>query len=67
MARFVTIGYGDRAGYDRTDPAIRDAAQTAQYEPYLSEREGSTKPLLLPRDCERPTGAALAPAMDENE
>jgi len=23
---FVTIGYGDRAGYDRTDPAIRDAA-----------------------------------------
>ena len=26
MARFVTIGYGDRAGYDRTDPSIRDAA-----------------------------------------
>lgn len=26
MARFVTIGYGDRAGYDQTDPAIRDAA-----------------------------------------
>jgi hypothetical protein len=26
VARFVTIGYGDRAGYDRTDPAIRDAA-----------------------------------------
>ena len=26
MARFLTIGYGDRAGYDRTDPAIRDAA-----------------------------------------
>ena len=26
MRRFVTIGYGDRAGYDRTDPAIRDAA-----------------------------------------
>lgn len=26
MARFVTIGYGDREGYDRTDPAIRDAA-----------------------------------------
>jgi hypothetical protein len=22
----VTIGYGDRAGYDRTDPAIRNAA-----------------------------------------
>ncbi len=26
MARFVTIGYGDRAGYDRTDQATRDAA-----------------------------------------
>jgi hypothetical protein len=26
VPRFVTIGYGDRAGYDRTDPAIRDAA-----------------------------------------
>lgn len=26
MARFVTIGYGDRAGYDRTAPEIRDAA-----------------------------------------
>ncbi|ANZ41839.1 transcription initiation protein [Lentzea guizhouensis] len=26
MPRFITIGYGDRAGYDRTDPAVRDAA-----------------------------------------
>lgn len=26
MPRFVTIGYGDRAGYDRTAPTIRDAA-----------------------------------------
>ena len=26
MARFMTIGYGDQAGYERTDPAIRDAA-----------------------------------------
>lgn len=26
MALFVTIGYGDAAGYDRTDPAARDAA-----------------------------------------
>ena len=26
MAMFVTIGYGDREGYDRTAPAIRDAA-----------------------------------------
>lgn len=26
MPKFVTIGYGDRAGYDRTDPPVRDAA-----------------------------------------
>jgi hypothetical protein len=26
MAMFVTIGYGDREGYDRTDPDVRDAA-----------------------------------------
>lgn len=26
MPKFVTIGYGDRAGYDRTDSSIRDAA-----------------------------------------
>lgn len=26
MAKFITIGYGDSAGYERTDPAVRDAA-----------------------------------------
>ena len=26
MAKFVTIGYGAREGYDRTAPATRDAA-----------------------------------------
>lgn len=26
MVKFVAIGYGDREGYDRTDPAVRDAA-----------------------------------------
>jgi hypothetical protein len=26
MAKFITIGYGDREGYDRTDPAVRDDA-----------------------------------------
>jgi hypothetical protein len=26
MPKFITIGYGDRAGYDRTTPAVRDAA-----------------------------------------
>jgi hypothetical protein len=26
MAMFITIGYGDPVGYDRPDPAKRDAA-----------------------------------------
>jgi hypothetical protein len=26
MAKFMTIGYGDQAGYDRTDQALLDAA-----------------------------------------
>ncbi len=26
MPRYMTIGYGDRAGYDRTDPQLRAAA-----------------------------------------
>ncbi len=26
MPRFIAIGYGDRAGYDRTPAAVRDAA-----------------------------------------
>ncbi len=26
MAMFVTIGYGDREGYDRTEPAVREEA-----------------------------------------
>ncbi len=26
MAKFLTIGYGDAAGYERTDPSVREAA-----------------------------------------
>lgn len=26
MPKFITIGYGDEAGYERTDKAVRDAA-----------------------------------------
>ncbi len=26
MATFITIGYGDRAGYEQTNPSVRDAA-----------------------------------------
>ena len=26
MPKFITIGYGDQAGYDRTPQSVRDAA-----------------------------------------
>ena len=26
MAKFITIGYGDEAGYQQTDPSVREAA-----------------------------------------
>ena len=26
MAKYITIGYGDRAGYDQTDESVREAA-----------------------------------------
>ena len=29
MPRFITIGYGDRSGYDRTAKTVRDAAHAA--------------------------------------
>jgi hypothetical protein len=28
MAKFITIGYGDQEGYDRTSKNVRDAAHT---------------------------------------
>lgn len=36
MPKFITIGYGDRAGYDRTPRSVRDAAH-AQDETLRSE------------------------------
>ncbi|MBN8994566.1 MAG: transcription initiation protein [Rhizobiales bacterium] len=36
MPRFITIGYGDQAGYDRTPEAIREAAHA--HDTYLRER-----------------------------
>jgi len=37
MPQFITIGYGDRAGYDRTDKSVRDAAHA---EDALRVRQG---------------------------
>ena len=38
MAKFVTIGYGDRDGYDRTSPDVRDKAHA--HDAYLRSRGG---------------------------
>lgn len=32
MPRFITIGYGDRSGYERTAKTVRDAAHAADAE-----------------------------------
>jgi hypothetical protein len=32
MPKFITIGYGDRAGYERTSPNVRDAAHARDQE-----------------------------------
>ena len=32
MPKFITIGYGDKAGYDRTAKSVRDAAHAADAE-----------------------------------
>ncbi len=39
MPKFITIGYGDRAGYDRTPAAVRDAAHAHDAE--LQHRAGT--------------------------
>ncbi|MBO3750085.1 hypothetical protein J5X84_28725 [Streptosporangiaceae bacterium NEAU-GS5] len=36
MAKFMTIGYGDQAGYERTNQAVRDAAH--EHDARLRER-----------------------------
>ncbi len=36
MPKFITIGYGDEAGYNRTDKSVRDAAHA--HDAWLVER-----------------------------
>ena len=37
MPKFVTIGYGDRAGYERAQKDVRDAAHA--HDAQIKERE----------------------------
>jgi hypothetical protein len=57
VARFVTIGYGDRAGYDRTDPAIRDAAH--QHDAYLRANGALMGRAGRPVQVRNPDGAGV--------
>jgi hypothetical protein len=54
---FVTIGYGDRAGYDRTDPAVRDAAH--RHDESLRAEGASMGIAGEPVQVRNPDGAGL--------
>ena len=58
MAKFITIGYGDQAGYDRTPKPVRDAAhaQDAQL-----RSEGALMGIAgVPVQVRNPDAAGLA-------
>jgi len=58
MAKFVTIGYGDREGYDRTDAAIRDAAH--QHENKLRQSGVLMGTTGTPVQVRNPNGTEIA-------
>lgn len=65
MPTFITIGYGDQAGYDRTDPALR--AQAHAHDAELARggariaRAGNPVQVRNPagRDAHRENGAFM--------
>ncbi len=58
MATFVTIGYGDEAGYERTAPAVRDAAHS--HDAQLRANGARMGIAGRPRQVRNPDGAAVA-------
>ena len=57
MPRFVTIGYGDRAGYDRTPKEVRDAAHAHEAE--LQKREALMGVAGAPVQVRNPLAAGV--------
>ena len=55
MPKFVTIGYGDQAGYERTPQAVRDAAHAHEAE---LQRAGAVMGMAGPPVQVRNTEAA---------
>jgi hypothetical protein len=58
MATFITIGYGDRVGYDRTDPTIRDQAH--RHDAGLVERGALMGPAGSPTQVRNHDDAEVA-------
>jgi hypothetical protein len=56
MPKFVTIGYGDRAGYDRTPKEVRDAAHAHEAE--LKKRGALIGVAGAPVQVRNPSAAA---------
>jgi hypothetical protein len=57
MPKFVTIGYGDRAGYDRTPKEVRDAAHAHETE--LQKRGALMGVAGAPVQVRNPLGAGV--------
>ena len=57
MPRFVTIGYGDREGYDRTAVTIRDAAHA--HDTTLRERGAEMGIAGTPLQVRNPDAAGI--------
>ena len=57
MPKFVTIGYGDQAGYDRTPPAVRDAAHA--HDDLLRQRGSLIGIAGAPVRVRNPSGAGV--------
>ena len=57
MPTFLTIGYGDREGYDRTDPAVRERAHA--HDAWLTARGARTGRAGTPVQVRRPDGGEM--------
>jgi hypothetical protein len=57
MPKFVTIGYGDQDGYDRTDPAVRDQAHAVDAQ--LSAAGAEMGIAEAPAQVRNPDGAGV--------
>ncbi|WP_457423095.1 YciI family protein [Roseateles sp. P5_E7] len=60
MAKFITVGYGDESGYNRTDPAVRDASHA--HDAHLKEGGTLIGRAGTPVQVRNPDGAGVQTA-----